>query len=58
MQAKKAFAKALSRINKTYENERIEEVVKAAEINKNHFWNLLKKERKGDKVTISTIKKL
>ena len=56
--AKKAFAKALIKISKAYENERIEEVVRSAEINKNHFWNLLKKERKGDKVTISTIKNL
>ena len=56
LNAKKLFMKRLRKLHRDYENERIEKVVKSAEIDKNHFWQLLKKERKGDKVTISTIR--
>ena len=56
LNAKKAFRKRLKTLEKEYESERLEEVITSAEVNRNHFWNLLKRERSGEKVSISTIR--
>ena len=56
LSAKKNFMKKLRKMHREYENEQIEDVIRSAEVNKSHFWNLLKKSRSGGKVSISTIR--
>ena len=41
LEAKKAFNKRLKMLGREYESKRLEEVIKSAEVNRNHFWNLL-----------------
>ena len=55
IQAEKNFRRKLRELCKKYENDKIEDIIKSAEVNKDQFWKMLKKERSGGKVTISTI---
>ena len=54
--AEKAFRSKLKSLEKQYEDEKIFNVSQKAEIDKNDFWRLLKKERMGDKGTFTAIK--
>ena len=53
--AKKAFAKRIKEISKTYESDKIEQAISSSELNINQFWRMLKKERTSGKVKVLSI---
>ena len=54
---KKEFMTTLKLLSKQYENDEILEVVRLAEVNRNSFWRLLQKCRKGTSHTSIAIKR-
>ena len=50
------FAKALKCIRKIFENEQILEAIRAAELDKNQFWRLLRNTRQGASCKVRAIK--
>ena len=54
--AKKVFRKRLKVIAKEYEEEKIMKAIESAEIDRNVFWKLLKRERDGPKLKTPSIK--
>ena len=55
-QAKRLFSCELKRLSKGYENEQVAQVIKAAEVDRGHFWRLVKKSRGGSNGRIASIK--
>ena len=45
-QAKKNFSSTLSELARQYENEEVIKAVKSAEVNRNSFWNLVRRSKK------------
>ena len=54
--AKKAFRTHLKLLAKSYEEEKINEAVRKAEIDKTGFWRMLRKTKENNKISISAIK--
>ena len=55
-EAKKAFRKRIKRISSEYDDEKIKEAIEKAELDKNIFWKMLKRERDGPRVKTPSIK--
>ena len=54
--AKKKFAKKIRELSKAYEEMKIRETIRTAEVDNTSFWRILKRETSGAKVKISAIK--
>ena len=55
-QDERAFSRELKRVSKGYVNEQVEEAIKAAEVDRGHFWRLVKRSRGGSSGRIASIK--
>ena len=55
-QAKNLFRKRIKRISREYDESKIEEAIKSAELNHSVFWKLLKREKDGPKIKSPSIK--
>ena len=54
--SKKLFAKTLRRLSRSYEEEKVDKVIKSAEIDSTSFWKILKRETSGPNVKVQSIK--
>ena len=54
--AEKVFRKKLKKLSKEYDDQKIDEAIKKAELDRNVFWKMLKRERDGPKVKTPSIK--
>ena len=55
-QCKKNFAKRIRQISKAYDDERIQEAIRCAEVDKDVFWRILRKIREGPKIKVPSVK--
>ena len=55
-EARKNFCKKLKQLHREYEQSRIDEAVRSAEVDHSTFWKLLKKARNSGKVKVSAVK--